>query len=89
VDDLTEQQVSEFREAFKLFDRDGDGQIPVSEVGTVLRAISTAAPFVSSIFFTLVYSICYRCGLGFPFGRELLGTSSVTNASYFVDLADH
>ncbi|XP_033736505.1 calmodulin-like [Pecten maximus] len=29
----------EFREAFSLFDKDGDGSIPTAELGTVLRAL--------------------------------------------------
>jgi len=39
MDDFTEQQVNDFKEAFRLFDRDGDGVIHCSEIGTVLRAI--------------------------------------------------
>jgi calmodulin len=39
ADQLTEEQVTEFKEAFSLFDRDECGTIPVSMLGTVLRAI--------------------------------------------------
>ena len=28
ADQLTDDQISEFKEAFSLFDKDGDGQIP-------------------------------------------------------------
>lgn len=31
--------VSEFREAFSLFDKDGDGTITTSELGTVMRSL--------------------------------------------------
>ncbi|KAL3955190.1 hypothetical protein ACCO45_010753 [Purpureocillium lilacinum] len=34
ADSLTEEQVSEFKEAFSLFDKDGDGQITTKELGT-------------------------------------------------------
>merc|ERR1719321_986456 len=32
VDQLTEEQVSEFKEAFSLFDKDGDGSITTKEL---------------------------------------------------------
>lgn len=38
-DKLTEEQVAEFREAFKIFDKDGDGKIDREELGTVMRAL--------------------------------------------------
>jgi len=37
--DFTEDQVSEFREAFQLFDRSGDERIKLSQVGDVIRAL--------------------------------------------------
>ncbi|KAG9376588.1 FRQ1 Ca2+-binding protein [Pyrenophora tritici-repentis] len=39
ADSLTEEQVSEFKEAFSLFDKDGDGQITTKELGTVMRSL--------------------------------------------------
>ncbi|KAL3873880.1 hypothetical protein ACJMK2_036963 [Sinanodonta woodiana] len=36
---LTEEQVEEFREAFRLFDPDGDGTITSLELGMVMRVI--------------------------------------------------
>ncbi|KAL2888175.1 AP-1 complex subunit gamma-1 [Ceratocystis lukuohia] len=39
ADSLTEDQVSEFKEAFSLFDKDGDGQITTKELGTVMRSL--------------------------------------------------
>lgn len=36
---LTEDQVAEFHEAFRLFDKDGDQRITWSEVGIVMRAL--------------------------------------------------
>ena len=30
ADQLTDDQISEFKEAFSLFDKDGDGNIPLS-----------------------------------------------------------
>ncbi|CAH0044218.1 unnamed protein product [Clonostachys solani] len=39
ADSLTEEQVSEFKEAFSLFDKDGDGEITTKELGTVMRSL--------------------------------------------------
>jgi calmodulin len=36
---LTEEQIGEFKEAFSLFDRDGDGTITTNELGTVMRSL--------------------------------------------------
>jgi Ca2+-binding EF-hand superfamily protein len=36
---LTEEQIVEFKEAFALFDRDGDGTISIDCVGTVMRCL--------------------------------------------------
>merc|ERR1711993_116114 len=39
ADQLTEEQIAEFREAFSLFDKDGDGTITTRELGTVMRSL--------------------------------------------------
>ena len=39
VEELTDEQVADFKETFQLFDKDGDGTISVAELGTVLRAL--------------------------------------------------
>lgn len=36
---LTEEQIQEFREAFSLFDKDGDGTITTVELGTVMKSL--------------------------------------------------
>lgn len=36
---LSEEIIAEFREAFALFDKDGDGLITTKELGTVMRAL--------------------------------------------------
>ncbi|KFO34526.1 calmodulin-like protein 3 [Fukomys damarensis] len=36
---LTEEQIAEFKEAFSLFDKDGDGCITPQELGTVMRSL--------------------------------------------------
>ena len=35
AEQLTEDQIAEFKEAFSLFDKDGDGTITTKELGTV------------------------------------------------------
>eukprot|EP00299_Pterocystis_sp_00344_P003719 c14489_g1_i1.p2 GENE.c14489_g1_i1~~c14489_g1_i1.p2 ORF type:complete len:154 (-),score=48.71 c14489_g1_i1:26-487(-) len=37
--DLTDEQISELKEAFALFDRDGDGTVTTKELGTVMRSL--------------------------------------------------
>ena len=37
ADQLTEEQIAEFKEAFSLFDKDGDGACPTAILSTVLH----------------------------------------------------
>jgi len=37
--ELNEEQIQEFKEAFSLFDKDGDGKITTKELGTVMRSL--------------------------------------------------
>jgi calmodulin len=39
TDNLTEEQIAEFKEAFQIFDKDGDGTITTKELGTVMRSL--------------------------------------------------
>uniref|UniRef100_A0A7S4J4N6 Calmodulin n=1 Tax=Odontella aurita TaxID=265563 RepID=A0A7S4J4N6_9STRA len=39
VDQFTEDQIDEFKDAFSLFDKDGTGSITTKVLGTVLRSI--------------------------------------------------
>jgi len=39
VEHLNDEQVAEFKEAFSLFDRDGDGKITSKELGVVMRSL--------------------------------------------------
>ena len=39
ADQLTEEQISEYKEAFSLFDKDGDGTITTKELGTIMAAL--------------------------------------------------
>ncbi|KAJ7267398.1 calmodulin [Mycena rebaudengoi] len=39
TDQLSPEQISEFKEAFSLFDKDGDGTITTLELGTVMRSL--------------------------------------------------
>ncbi|KAK3165751.1 hypothetical protein QOZ80_1AG0037220 [Eleusine coracana subsp. coracana] len=36
---LSDEQIAEFKEAFSLFDKDGDGCITTKELGTVMRSL--------------------------------------------------
>ena len=39
MDQLTDEQIAEFREAFLVFDKDGDGTITTKELGIVMRSL--------------------------------------------------
>ena len=39
IDKLSKEQISDFREAFSLFDHDENGSISASELGQVLKAL--------------------------------------------------
>ncbi|AFZ79692.1 calmodulin, putative [Theileria equi strain WA] len=39
ADQLSEEQIAEFKEAFSLFDKDGDGSITTKELGTIMRSL--------------------------------------------------
>lgn len=39
VEQYTEEQIAEFKEAFAMFDLDGDGTIDSDELGTVMRSL--------------------------------------------------
>ncbi|KAL2612444.1 hypothetical protein R1flu_024136 [Riccia fluitans] len=39
VEHLTEEQIAVVKEAFTLFDKDGDGSITANELGTVMRSL--------------------------------------------------
>ncbi|CAD6236292.1 unnamed protein product [Miscanthus lutarioriparius] len=39
ADQLSEDQITEFKEAFSLFDKDGNGYITTKELGTVMRSL--------------------------------------------------
>ncbi|XP_023235515.1 calmodulin-like [Centruroides sculpturatus] len=39
MDQLTDEQISEFREAFSLFDKEGNGTITGKELGTLMRSL--------------------------------------------------
>lgn len=39
ADKLTPEQIAEFREAFSIFDKDGDGTISTKELGIVMRSL--------------------------------------------------
>uniref|UniRef100_A0A7S2PNU8 Calmodulin n=1 Tax=Leptocylindrus danicus TaxID=163516 RepID=A0A7S2PNU8_9STRA len=43
-DRLTEEQIAEFREAFNLFDKDGNGAITTKELGEVMNSLDQFPP---------------------------------------------
>ena len=39
TENLTEEQIAEFKEAFQIFDKDGDGDITTKELSTVMKSL--------------------------------------------------
>ena len=39
IDDMTDEQIHELKEAFSIFDKDGDGTVSTGELGDVLRSL--------------------------------------------------
>ncbi|ODV89357.1 hypothetical protein CANCADRAFT_3985 [Tortispora caseinolytica NRRL Y-17796] len=39
AEQLTQEQIKDFKEAFALFDKDGDGHITTAELGVVMRSL--------------------------------------------------
>jgi len=39
AEQLTPEQIAEFKEAFSLFDKNGDGTIATKDLGTVMRSL--------------------------------------------------
>lgn len=39
ADNLTEEQIAEFKEAFSLFDKEANGFVTTKEMGTVMRSL--------------------------------------------------
>ncbi len=40
MDELSESQKAEFKEAFDMFDKDGSGSISAKELGVVMRSLN-------------------------------------------------
>ena len=60
ADQLTEEQIAEFKEAFSLFDKDGDGTITTKELGTVMRSLGQN-PTEAELQDMLTYLIWAQC----------------------------
>ena len=53
-DMFSEDQIGEFQEAFLLYDQRGDGKIPVSQIGDVMRALGQVDNLISHQILTCV-----------------------------------
>jgi Ca2+-binding EF-hand superfamily protein len=60
--ELTDEQITEFKEAFALFDKDGDGTITTKELGTF---------YFSTRAVELFFQKRNQCE-GFPLGQSIL-----------------
>ena len=77
VDHLSEEHIAEFKEAFSLFDKDGDGTNTTKELGTVMRSLGLIH-FVYSLLL-LSINIAYKTGQN-PTEAELLNMINEVDA---------
>ena len=77
ADQLTEEQIAEFKEAFSLFDKDGDGTITTKELGTVMRSLGQNPTEAE-----LQGKFCFRSGMNGPLCTDLT-TCSLPNGPRF------
>lgn len=56
ADQLTEEQIAEFKEAFSLFDKDGDGTITTKELGLYFIMEIKSIRFLMQIFILSYFS---------------------------------
>lgn len=65
---FTDEQVAEFKQAFALFDTDGNGFVTTDELGTVMRSLGQKPTRTYFIFF-------YRFFLFFSFFLSFLSST--------------
>jgi len=65
-DDLTEEQMAEFKEAFQLFDKSGNGTIMTKELGTVMRSLGQNLSMAQLQDMIDKMDIVGRCVIAFP-----------------------
>jgi calmodulin len=49
VNSLTPEQINEVKEAFALFDKDGDGSITTKEIGAVMKSLGIISLYMRKI----------------------------------------
>lgn len=89
---ISEQQLSEYKEAFSLFDKDGDGCIKTTEVGTVLRALGkspTEVMIAYSVPLLLVSFVPHMCSYGAWLGPHACCTCLTTRPNSVLCPASH
>lgn len=68
ADQLTDDQISEFKEAFSLFDKDGDGQIPGGLSRRASLALRLRSDFISLVFLEhQIFDLERSCSVWFLF----------------------
>ena len=60
AEQLTEDQIAEFKEAFSLFDNNGDGTITTKELGSVMRYVVLCLQVASVTSFLLFLGLLVR-----------------------------
>ena len=85
ADQLTEEQIAEFKEAFSLFDKDGDGTITTKELGTVMRSLGqnpTEAELQDMINEVDADGILTFSSLSYMYACDLIANSAVGGLTF-------
>ncbi len=59
VEQLTEEQIAEFKEAFSLFDKDGDGTCVIFLICLLMTILACFIEYFICVFVAVVILVCF------------------------------
>ena len=89
AEQLTDEQVAEFKEAFSLFDKDGDGKVLVltfffqKKKACIYSLFSVVGRFVKSLQLSVVSRLIWKCVEGL-YGAQALFTGCRSSFPFMI-----